>query len=73
MTGNNLHHLQMRGSIAIALILLAVTVLVTIVLWRLAAPRIASTLAERLREDEDTKKWIASLQAQMPKENTSTS
>ena len=49
-------------------VMLIVTVLVFVLLWKMVAPRVASALAERLREDEDTKKWIASLQAQMPGE-----
>ncbi|CAK0776715.1 hypothetical protein CVIRNUC_004408 [Coccomyxa viridis] len=58
----------MTGVIVVMVVMLAVTVLVSVVLWKIVAPRVASALAERLREDEDTKKWIASLQAQVPGE-----
>ena len=58
----------MKGVIIVVLVMLATTVLVSVLLWRTVAPLVASTLAERLREDEDTKKWIASLQAQVPGE-----
>jgi Flp pilus assembly protein CpaB len=59
---------HMKGVIVVMVVMLAVTVLVSVVLWKIVAPRVASALAERLREDEDTKKWIASLQAQVPGE-----